>query len=107
MSGRERMPSLGPRQIPFLTLALVLIATVAVIAAVGLAHVWYPPHLASIVLSWQGALALGLTLAWSLVDLVVRRQQRPPFADNAAAKRALKIRALSAAGTLGVVGGDP
>jgi hypothetical protein len=88
------------------TLALVLIATVAVFAAVGLAHAAYPPHLASIVLSWQGALALGLTLAWSLVDLVVRRRQRPPFADNATAKRALKVRALSAGVTFVVVGVD-
>jgi hypothetical protein len=50
--------------------------------------------------------ALMLTLAWSLVDLAVRRRQRPPLADNPAAKRALKVRALSAGVSLVVVGVD-
>lgn len=72
----------------------------------GLAHATYSSRLVEIVLSWQGALALGLTFAWSLADLILRRRQRPPFADAPTARRALTLRALSAAVTLIIVGVD-
>lgn len=72
----------------------------------GLAHATYSSRLASIVLSWQGATVVGLTLAWSLADLVLRRHQRPPFADAQAAKQALTVRVLSATVMLIIVGVD-
>ncbi len=84
------------RRNPFATLALVVVATVAVFGAVGLAQATFPHRSAAIVLSWQGALALCLTLAWGVADSVLlRRRARPPFADRPAAKRALIIRVFS------------
>jgi hypothetical protein len=105
--GTETMTHPRRRRNPFATVALVLIATAAVFAAVGLVYATYPPRLASIVLSWQGALALGLTFAWGLADLVLlRRGQRPPFTNRVAAKRALTVRAFSGAVMLIIVGVD-
>jgi hypothetical protein len=85
----------------------VVVATAAVFGAVGLAQATFPHRSASIVLSWQGALALCLTLAWGVADSVLlRRRARPPFADKAAAKRALIIRAFSGVVALVILGVD-
>lgn len=89
------------------TLALVVVATAAVFGAVGLAQATFPRRSASIVLSWQGAVALCLTLAWGVADSVLlRRRARPPFADGSAVKRALIIRGLSGLVALVILGVD-
>lgn len=89
------------------TAGLVLVATAAVFAAVGVLQSTYPSRLASAVLSWQGAVALTLTFGWGLADLVVfRRLRRPLLTDKAAVKRVVTVHAVGAAVTVLVLGAD-
>ena len=95
------------RRNPFATLALVVLATAAVFGAVGLIQATFPHGSASVVLSWQGVVALCLTLVWGVADSVLlRRRARPPFADGSAVKRALIIRGLSGLVALVILGVD-
>ena len=95
------------RRNPLATAGLVLVATAAIFVAVGITQATYPSRLGSVVLTWQGAVALALTFVWGLVDLVIyRRLQRAPFTDKAGAKRAITIHAASVAMTVIILAVD-